>query len=1067
MAEYSEDSQVEQPAIELFADLGWQTINAYEEILGTNGTLGRETQQEVVLTSRLKKAMQSLNPEVGESQIDEAINEVTRDRSSMHPVRAANEVYKLFRDGVPVEFRDEEGKLEQVNIRIIDWRQKENNDWLLVSQFWVSGDYGRKRPDLVAFVNGIPLIVFELKKASRHVKEAYTDNISDYKDTIPQLFWYAFVLILSNGAETKIGTLTAPWEHYGEWKKINDEGEVGVVSLETAIRGVCEKDRLLDLLEHFILFKESRGTPEVLLARNHQYLGVNNAIRAVRNLRENRGKLGVFWHTQGSGKSYSMVFFTRKILRALTGDWKFLIVTDRTDLDDQIYKNFASTGAVTEPEETIRADSREELKQLLSENHRYVFTLIQKFHTRDGEPFPVVSEDPDIIVITDEAHRTQYDVLAMNMRKALPNAAFIGFTGTPLIRGEDQKTREVFGDYVSIYDFKESIDDGATVPLYYENRIPELQLVNEKLNEDLGEVLDEAMLNEHDEEKLEREFRNEYQLITRDERLDVIAGDIVTHFLNRGYQGKAMVISIDRYTAVRMYDKVQHFWQEEIRRINKELRTAEGSERDVLLEQLNYMHETDMAVVVSQSQNEIRDFDAKGLDIRRHRERIVKEPLDEKFKDPNDPLRMVFVCAMWITGFDVPSLSTLYLDKPMKSHTLMQTIARANRVFEGKNNGLIVDYIGVFRNLQKALAVYATGRKDEDEGTMPVRNKEELVDRLNEAVEAAKAFCQKRGVDLDAIIQSSGFEQIKYQEAFAKAIVDYHNLEEEVGEAAEQVLINDSYKKEFQGHVNLVDRLYKAILPDPAAEAFLPVRSALKAISDMIKVLRPPAEDDLDDIRRKIEQVLDFSISSEGYVMDPGSDGQMIDLSRIDFDKLRERFDQSKRKHSMVELLKGTIEEKLEAMIEQNRTRMDFRERYEEMIEQYNNYSINVNVLFDELVKLVGDLDQEEQRHVKENLSEEELALFDLLVTKDHIELTDKERATVKQAVRELLDTLKSEKLVLDWRKRQRTRAQVRVTIERMLDKELPRAYTPELYNQVCAEVYNHVYERYGSGVYG
>jgi type I restriction enzyme, R subunit len=508
----------------------------------------------------LREKLKRFNPDIPEEQIEEAVQELKRDRSSVHPVKANQQVYDLIRDGVDVEFRNTEGTQVQHTVKVIDWQNPENNDYLLVSQLWVSGEMHRRRPDLVGFINGIPMLLFELKKPTRRLYEAYHDNLSDYKDTIPQLFWYNQAIFLSNGSDTKVGTITSPWEHFNEWKKISDEEEPGMVSLETAIRGICEKERLMDLLEHYILFITSKGEPQKLLAKNHQFLGVNNAIQAVRHIEKNKGKLGVFWHTQGSGKSFSMVFFTRKIMRALPGNWKFVIVTDRIDLDDQIYKNFASVGAVTEPEKTVRADSKEQLQQLLRENHRYVFTLIHKFHSRDNEEFPVLSEDDDIIVITDEAHRTQYDVLAMNMRKALPNAAFLGFTGTPLIKGEDEKTREVFGDYVSVYDFKQSIEDGATVPLFYENRIPELQLTNENLNEELAEILDDANLNEKQEEKLEREFRQEYHLLTRNDRLETIAKDLVDHYLNRGYMGKALFIAVDRFTAIKMYDLVQKYW---------------------------------------------------------------------------------------------------------------------------------------------------------------------------------------------------------------------------------------------------------------------------------------------------------------------------------------------------------------------------------------------------------------------------------------------------------------------------------------------------------------------------
>ena len=529
----------------------------------------------------------------------------------------------------------------------------------------------------MGFINGLPLVLIELKASHKRLEDAYKDNLRTYKKDIPQLFWYNAFIILSNGSKSRIGSITSDWEHFSEWKKINSEGEHGVVSVETMIRGTCDPSRLLDLVENFTLFSELKSGLIKIVAMNHQYLGVNNAIEAVQNSRTNAGKLGVFWHTQGSGKSYSMVFFAQKILRKLPGNWTFVVLTDRDDLDIQIYKNFAGVGAVTEPEEQVRAESGSHLKQLLFEDHRYVFTLIQKFRTDKGQTYPMLSERNDVIVMTDEAHRSQYDIFALNLRNALPKAAFIGFTGTPLMAGEE-KTKEVFGDYVSIYNFKQSMDDRATVPLYYENRIPELQLTNEHLNEDMEQVLEEAMLDESQERKLEREFAREYHLITRDDRLDKIAQDLVSHFMGRGFAGKAMVVSIDKATAVRMYDKVQKYWQLYLANLELRLTQTTDEEREALEKSISYMRETDMAVVVSPSQNEGEGFQKQGLDITKHRRRMVKEDLDTKFKDPKDPFRIVFVCAMWMTGFDVPSCSTIYLDKPMRNHTLMQTIARAN-----------------------------------------------------------------------------------------------------------------------------------------------------------------------------------------------------------------------------------------------------------------------------------------------------------------------------------------------------------------------------------------------------
>ena len=384
--EYSEDTLVEQPAIALFSDeLGWETANCFEETFGVYGTLGRETSSEVLLLSRLLPALKCLNPGLPSEALGLAVEELTRERSLMSPAHANREIYKLLKEGVKVTFRSPEGIETFETVRVIDWQHPQDNDFFLASQFWVSGELHKRRPDLIGFVNGLPLVLVELKSAHKRLENAYQDNLRDYKDTIPHLFWYNALIILSNGSDTKIGSMTAPWEHFNEWKKINHEGEEGVVSLETAIRGTCQPERLLDIIENFTLFADVEGGLKKLIPKNHQYLGVNKAFEALKHIYENKGKLGVFWHTQGSGKSYSMIFFAQKVMRKLAGNWTFVVITDREDLDNQIYKNFAGTGAVTEAEERVRAQNGNHLKQLLQEDHRYVFTLIQKFHTERGE----------------------------------------------------------------------------------------------------------------------------------------------------------------------------------------------------------------------------------------------------------------------------------------------------------------------------------------------------------------------------------------------------------------------------------------------------------------------------------------------------------------------------------------------------------------------------------------------------------------------------------------------------------------------------------------------------------
>ena len=1205
VSSYSEQELIEQPAIELFQNLGWEHINALYETLGPSGTLGRDNQSEIILQSRLRIAFKHLNSDLPPEAYNLAFEELTRDRSRLSMPAANREIYHLLRNGIKVHIPDPEGEGEKVEIvRLIDWDNHANNDFLLVSQFWVVGEMYKRRADLIGFVNGIPLLFVELKAAHKQIQTAFTGNLTDYKDTIPQLFWFNAFIILSNGSEAKVGSITSDWGHFNDWKKINSEGEEGVISLETVLRGTCEPIRFLDILENFLLFMEVRGGIIKIVPKNHQYLGVNNVIKVLittltptlsqrereqllapaqgereinyrggyefsglvaqaRDFRkeptsaeeflwellrdrhflglkfrrqhqigdyivdfycdekrlvveldgevhdqadqfqkdkmrtnylkalgfsvvrlrnetvldnphealkiiaeaitpspigrgkkgegaETKNRLGVFWHTQGSGKSISMIFFSQKVLRKVLGNWTFVVVTDRQELDDQIYKTFANAGVITEGH--CQAESSKDLRRLLTEDHRFVFTLIHKFRTEDGSPHPVLSQRDDIIVITDEAHRSQYDTLALNMRNALPKASFLAFTGTPLIIGEE-KTREVFGDYVSIYNFKQSVDDGATVPLYYENRIPELQLKDEMtFKEGMDRLLEEAELDEAQERKLEREFSREYHLITRDDRLEKIAEDIVEHFTERGQPGKGMVVSIDKATAVKMYDKVRKYWKQKIERLTKQINKLEGPERQDVEKKISYMQETDMAVVVSSSQNEVAELKKKGVDIVPHRQRMVREDLDTKFKDPDDLFRLVFVCAMWMTGFDVPSCSAIYLDKPMRNHTLMQTIARANRVFKDKVNGLIVDYVGVFRNLQRALAIYGSGSGGGVKpGEEPVKEKAELVAMLKSAITQTVQFLKETGVKVEPIIAAKGFERVKL-----------------LDEAVDAVLVNDTTKKRFINLSNTVNRIYKAILPDPEANEFVPVCALFRAIQLKIEALQTEA--DVSEVMEKVEDLLDESITAKGYVIRepvaPYGKKKLIDLSEIDFKALKKEFAKERRRME-IEKLRGAINSALEKMVRLNKTRVDYLEKFQQMIDEYNQGAANLEEFFERLLKFVKELQEEEKRGVSEGLSEEELAVFDL-ITKPGMKLTKKEEGQVKSIARELLETLKREKLVLDWRKTQATRAAVRVAVEDKLD-ELPVVFTRDIYTQKCNTVYQHIFESYygeGRSVY-
>ena len=1045
---YSEDQLVEQPALQLFGELGWQTLSALEETFGPGGTLGRETKSEVVLVARLRAALERLNPELPPEALTSAVDELTRDRSAMSLATANREVYLLLKEGLRVSVPDaQHGGQKAARLRVVDWEDPERNDFLVVSQLTVVGSLYTCRPDLVGFVNGLPWVVIELKKPGVPARTAFDENLTHYRQQIPALFWYNSLVLASNGTDSRVGSVTADWERFFEWKRIEREDEPRRVSLEVMLRGTCHRGRLVDLVENFTLFSEHKAGLVKILGQNHQFLGVNNALESTLEARRRgHGRAGVFWQTQGSGKSFSMVFFAQKMLRKVPGNWTFVVVTDRVELDEQIARTFKAAGAVSEAEgDRCHAASGAHLRELLRGNHRYVFTLIHKFQTPE-----LLCDRPDVVVLTDEAHRSQYDTLALNMRSALPKALFLAFTGTPLLAGEE-RTREVFGDYVSIYDFQQSVEDRATVPLYYENRTPELELVNPDLNDDLYALIEESELDPEQEAKLERELGRQYHLLTRDDRLETVARDLVAHFLGRRFLGKAMVVSIDKATALRMHDKVRAHWAQEEARVRQELgrldylplsereRPTNRARRQELEQRLEVLTSTDLALIVSPGQNEIAQMKKLGLDIEPHRKLMNESqpPLAERFKDPQDPLRLVFVCAMWLTGFDAPGCSTIYLDKPMRNHTLMQTIARANRVFPGKHSGIIVDYANVFASLEKALALYGTGRG----GERPVRDKHELLAELRAAAAEATAFCAARQVDLSGI-----------EEAPAGSLERLQRVQD----GLDALISPEAVRREFFGHERLVLTLYRAVQPDREALGFTARADCLATLGQAMRAVLNPDPPDISEVMGGISDLLDESITGI-TIREEGPPA--LDLSRLNFEALARRFEASPHKNTDLERLKAAVQARLETLVRQNRTRADFAERFQALIESYNAGSRSIEELFEELLRLSQNLTEEQERHLRENLTEEELVLFDIL-TRPAPDLSPQERAEVKKVARDLLVRLK-ELLVLNWRQKLSARARLKEAIADALDEGLPRAYTPELYQQKCSAVFEHLFECY------
>jgi type I restriction enzyme R subunit len=1114
-------------------ELGWESIHAWnDETLGPDGTLGRADTKEAVLARDLRAALVRLNPELPEKAIDDAVRKLTEYDVSRSTVQHNRDFYKLVRNGVEVKYRDAHKLEKTARARVIDFDNRPGiNRFLAVRELKLTGrrtpNYNR-RADLVCFVNGLPLVFIELKAVYKNIRAGFDGNLRDYMDesVVAHAFHHNAFLIVSNGDRARYGSITSEWEHFYEWKRL-DESDAGSVDAEVLLNGMLAHDRLLDIVENFILFDESKpGATRKVVARNHQVLGVNRAVASVVRQEELKaqyppgerlryrvielplekraakralrltegapdealalpsfvpdgpmeiverahpelGRLGVFWHTQGSGKSYSMAFFTEKVRRKVEGNFTFLLMTDRHDLDDQIYGTFVGCGATSD--KTPRAGGGDELEKVLKENHSYIFSLIHKFN-KDVDPKQPYSERDDIIVISDEAHRTQAGRLARNMRLALPNAAFIGFTGTPLFK-QDELTKRIFGDYVSRYDFDRSEKDGATVKLVYENRGEKLGVARTDLNSRIAAKVEEAELDPDQKSLLDKLLGKDYEVITADERLDKIAADFVEHCATRWESGKMLFVCIDKITCARMYQRITPRWKAKATevRLAAEQRLAEAAasveseareklqdEAHHLKAQADWMDETLIEIIISEAQNEVADFKKWDFDIIPHRELMKKGfdsasgdnvSVEKAFKDPNHPFRIAIVCAMWLTGFDVESLSTLYIDKPMKAHTLMQAIARANRVYPGKDFGLIVDYNGMLKSLRAALAQYALG-EDGDNGGEIVLPIEERVEALVEAIEATESHLRGLGFDPSRLIGAKGFTRIKG-----------------LSDAVEAVYSSEDAKRRFEILARQVFIRFKSLLTEPAIYAFAERHDNIEAIYKKLTERRDTS--DVTALLKELHRIVNDAIRTQ----EPGddqTDGFIFDLSQIDLKKLQEEFAKKVRyKATTIEDIRQIVEKKLADMLARNPTRMDYQQKYEEIVAEYNREKNRAAIedTFRSLVELIAALDEEQKRAVEEGLNEEELALFDLL-KKDN--LGKREREQVKQASRDLLQSIKAQLAELDrfWEKEQ-TKAKVEVLILDAVFGSLPTPpFTPEEKESVSANVYAHIWQQAVQGSY-
>lgn len=1031
-------------------EYGWKRIEcdargeAQDEVLST----GRANPSECILPDVFLAALKRLNPQVDEDVLKSILQDFRKDYTATDMVDTNYKFYNHIRNGIKKPVR-KNGKEDFAIVRLIDFDHPERNDFHCVNQMWIKGHYRYRRPDVLLFVNGLPVVFIELKNSTVKIEESYNKNLVSYRSDIPNIFAMNQICVLSNGLQTKISAWNSKYEFFFEWLRVNDEKEKidreqiaeHGLSILNLIDGLFRKERLLDYIENFVFFDNKRIK---IIAKNHQYLGVNNLMESVKRREELKGKLGVFWHTQGSGKSYSMVMFVRKVRRKLLGNFTFLIVTDREDLDAQIHKTFVRTEVVGDKEE-CQPGSAEQMRDFLSGNKPMVFTLIQKFQYDKMKQYPVLSTRNDIFVLVDEAHRTQYKQLAENMHTGLPNANYIAFTGTPLL-GSKRLTNQWFGDYVSEYNFAQAIEDGSTVPLFYSRRVPEVGLTNDWLDTDIDQICEDENLNDREKELLENSSSRILEVIKREERLDRIARDIAHHFPRRGFLGKGMVVSVDKYTVVRMYDKVKHYLPEEEKKLVEERNHAKTEEeRAEKNRQLEFLSKMEMAVVISKEDGEEEKFAAQGLDISLHRKKMETitpegKDIEDRFKDKDDPLSLVFVCAMWLTGFDVPSLSTLYLDKPMKGHTLMQAIARANRVYPGKSCGIIVDYVNVFKYMQKALSEYAsTGEGNE----YPVKDIEQLIANIDKTIIECDVFLQSLGIKLGEIIaESNTLDQL-----------------EMLRKAYNRILEKDEWKDRFKVLTNLLMNLYDAAKPEIFERAwhnekFSPLAYLNGLFCNQID------DEKLRRAKQRMAETLDRSVSagvSEQQAAYGIHQGKVIDLSKIDVESLRKEIDTTPYKALEVADLRSFIERTLVQMINKNTTRVKFSERYKNIIDKYNAGGSENENYYEKLLQLIEDMKQEQSRSTDLGLTEEELEIFDLL--RADKKLTKAEEQKVILAAKNLYHKLSEEKervMVVDWFKDEQPRLQVLALIKASLNKDLPESYDGVSFKQKTNLLFNH-----------
>jgi len=998
MSKVITESSIEQVALDILSELKYKVICG-PDIAPDGIKPERQSYADVVLIDRLREAIDRFNPQIPAEAKDEALKRILRAES---PDLVINNhcFHKMLVDGIDVEYR-KDGRIVGDKIWLFDFKDEKNNDFLAVNQFTVVENNINRRPDVVIFINGLPIAVIELKNPADENATTFTafKQFQTYKFQIPSLFKFNEILAASDGFDAKAGTITSDWERFLAWKTIDgkEKAPKSTPQIDVLLRGMFNKKVLLDLVRNFVAFEQARDTKENIIrlskkiAAYHQYHAVNKAIEATLKASSARGdkRCGVVWHTQGSGKSLIMAFYTGKLVLALDNP-TIVVLTDRNDLDDQLFGTFSRCNELLR-QTPVQAESREKLREHLKvSSGGVVFTTIQKFLPEEkGDTYPLLSERRNIVVIADEAHRSQYDFIdgfARHMRDALPNASFIGFTGTP-IEKQDRNTVAVFGDYIDIYDIEQAVNDGATVRIYYESRLAQLELKSEerpKIDPEFEEATEGEEIQK--KEKLKTKWARMEAIVGSEKRVKQIAKDIVNHFEQRltTLEGKGMIVCMSRRIAVGLHNEI------------------------VKLKPGWYHQDDDKGFLKVIMTGSVSD----PVEWQEHiRNKEKRRRLGDRMKDPGDPLKLAIVRDMWLTGFDVPSLHTMYLDKPMRGHGLMQAIARVNRVFKDKPGGLVVDYLGIADDLKRALSEYTgSGGKGK-----PAFNQEDAVALM---LEKHEVVC-------------SMFDTFEYRKFFSASVKDRMVI---IALAQEHILKQKNGKERFLAYVTRLSQAFALSVPHKEA---LEIRDAVgffQAVRARLAKYETGIGKTDEQLDSAIKQIISKAVASDKVI----DIFEAAGLKKPDISILSDEFLAEVKgmphKNLAFELLKKLLNDEIGVRLRKNLIQgRSFAEMLEKAIKKYQNKAIEAAQIIEELIELAKRMREEAKRGEDLGLTEDEIAFYDALEVNDSaVKVLGDE--TLKAIARELVQAVRNS-VAIDWTIKESIQAKIRVMVKRVLRK--------------------------------